>query len=162
MTIKSKIYLTKNPKMVSLSYNVDEKKWQKSFPLFKKYISESVIETIKAVKVNLSENSEISFLLTSDKKIQKLNSKYRNKNLPTNVLSFPMMKKINGVMLIGDIAISNEKILKESKNLKTNKYSYLSKITIHGVLHLLGFDHQTEKEFQIMDQYEKKILKKLQ
>ena len=102
--------------MVSLSYNVDDKKWQESFPLFKKYISKSVIETIKTVKVNLSENSEISFLLTSDKKIQKLNYKYRNKNLSTNVLSFPMMKKINGVMLIGDIAISNEKILKESKN----------------------------------------------
>lgn len=148
--------------MVSLSYNVDDKKWQESFPLFKKYISKSVIETIKTVKVNLSENSEISFLLTSDKKIQKLNYKYRNKNLSTNVLSFPMMKKINGVMLIGDIAISNEKILKESKNFKTNKYSYLSKITIHGVLHLLGFDHQTDKEFQIMNRYEKNILKKLQ
>tara|TARA_Y100000816_G_C25959629_1_gene500753 strand:- start:444 stop:890 length:447 start_codon:yes stop_codon:yes gene_type:complete len=148
--------------MVSLSYNVDDKKWQESFPLFKKYISKSVIETIKTVKVNLSENSEISFLLTSDKKIQKLNSKYRNKNLSTNVLSFPMMKKINGVMLIGDIAISNEKILKESKNFKTNKYSYLSKITVHGVLHLLGFDHQTDKEFQIMNRYEKNILKKLQ
>ena len=147
--------------MVSLRYNVDDKKWQKSFPLFKKYISESVIETIKTVKINLSEKSEINFLLTSDKKIQKLNSKYRNKNLSTNVLSFPMMKKINGVMLIGDIAISSEKILKESKNLKTNKYSYLSKITIHGVLHLLGFDHQTEKEFQKMDKYEKKIFKKL-
>ena len=148
--------------MVSLSYNVDDKKWQESFPLSKKYISKSVIETIKTVKVNLSENSEISFLLTSDKKIQKLNSKYRNKNLSTNVLSFPMMKKINGVMLIGDIAISNEKILKESKNFKTNKYSYLSKITVHGVLHLLGFDHQTDKEFQIMNRYEKNILKKLQ
>ena len=148
--------------MVSLSYNIDDKKWQESFPLFKKYISKSVIETIKTVKVNLSENSEISFLLTSDKKIQKLNYKYRNKNLSTNVLSFPMMKKINGVMLIGDIAISNEKILKESKNFKTNKYSYLSKITIHGVLHLLGFDHQTDKEFQIMNRYEKNILKKLQ
>ena len=148
--------------MVSLSYNVDDKKWQKSFPLFKKYISKSVIETIKTVKVNLSENSEISFLLTSDKKIQKLNYKYRNKNLSTNVLSFPMMKKINGVMLIGDIAISNEKILKESKNFKTNKYSYLSKITVHGVLHLLGFDHQTDNEFQIMNRYEKNILKKLQ
>lgn len=148
--------------MVSLSYNVDDKKWQESFPLFKKYISKSVIETIKTVKVNLSENSEISFLLTSDKKIQKLNSKYRNKNLSTNVLSFPMMKKINGVMLIGDIAISNEKILKESKNFKTNKYSYLSKITVHGVLHLLGFDHQTDKEFQIMNRYEKNILKKIQ
>ena len=148
--------------MVSLSYNVDDKKWRKSFPLFKKYISKSVIETIKTVKVNLSENSEISFLLTSDKKIQKLNYKYRNKNLSTNVLSFPMMKKINGVMLIGDIAISNEKILKESKNFKTNKYSYLSKITVHGVLHLLGFDHQTDKEFQIMNRYEKNILKKLQ
>ena len=148
--------------MVSLSYNVDDKKWQESFPLFKKYISKSVIETIKTVKVNLSENSEISFLLTSDKKIQKLNYKYRNKNLSTNVLSFPMMKKINGVMLIGDIAISNEKILKESKNFKTNKYSYLSKITIHGVLHLLGFDHQTDKEFQIMNRYEKNILKKIQ
>jgi len=148
--------------MVSLSYNVDDKKWQESFPLFKKYISKSVIETIKTVKVNLSENSEISFLLTSDKKIQKLNYKYRNKNLSTNVLSFPMMKKINGVMLIGDIAISNEKILKESKNFKTNKYSYLSKITVHGVLHLLGFDHQTDKEFQIMNRYEKNILKKIQ
>ena len=69
--------------MVSLSYNVDDKKWRKSFPLFKKYISKSVIETIKTVKVNLSENSEISFLLTSDKKIQKLNSKYRNKKYQT-------------------------------------------------------------------------------
>ena len=66
--------------MVSLSYNIDDKNWQESFPLFKKYISKSVIETIKTVKVNLSENSEISFLLTSDKKIQKLNYKYRNKN----------------------------------------------------------------------------------
>ena len=63
--------------------------------------------------------------------------------------------------IVGDIAISLQKILDESKNLKIQKYEYLSKITIHGVLHLLGFDHKSDKQYEEMNKIEQKVYQKI-
>ena len=63
--------------------------------------------------------------------------------------------------IVGDVVISLQRILSESKKLKIEKYKYLSKITIHGVLHLLGFDHKSNKQYEEMNRIEQKVFKKI-
>ena len=127
----------------------------------KKYINKTVFETLNMVDYDNNKNLEISFFLTSDKNIKVLNNKFRNKNKATNVLSFPMMHNIDGYNLLGDIVISCDKIIDESMIKKIKKYEYLSYIVIHGLLHLLGYDHKTNQQYKEMNLLETKILKKL-
>ena len=63
--------------------------------------------------------------------------------------------------LLGDIALANQTLIKEAIEQKISKYDYLCKITIHGMLHLLGYDHETEKQFKEMKKYENLIYKKI-
>jgi len=91
-----------------------------------------------------------------------LNKNYRNKDKSTNVLAFPMNQSTYGEdYIVGDVAISLQKILNESKKLKIQKYKYLSKITIHGVLHLIGFDHKSNKQYEEMNRIEQKVFQKI-
>ena len=148
--------------MLEVSFNVDEPYWQKSMPLFKKKISKAAKETIKTVIEGQQKNLEVNFLLTSDSNIKLLNKKHRNKNKSTNVLAFPMNQQFDGKnFMIGDVAISLQKIIYESKKLKMQKYKYLSKIVIHGVLHLLGFEHQSNRQYNKMNKIEKQVFKNL-
>ena len=59
--------------------------------------------------------------------------------------------------LLGDIALANQTLLKEAIEQKITKYDYLCKMTIHGMLHLLGYDHKTEKQFKQMKKFENQI-----
>ncbi len=145
--------------MIEINYNIEEKNWKKHFPHFKKYIGKAVNETLKQIDTKLDEDVFVSIFLTSDKKIKKLNHQYRNKNKPTNVLSFPMQSSSDGTYLLGDIVLSNQTLLKESIEQNVTKYDYLCKMTIHGMLHLLGYDHNTEKQFQKMNKFENTIFK---
>ena len=147
--------------MVDISYNINCLEWNKNFPLYKKYISNSVNQIFKKVKFPSNNEISISFLLTSNSEIKFLNKKYRNKNKPTNVLSFPMNEKIENKNYLGDVVIACEKIIDESYELNIKKYKYLSKMTIHGVLHLLGYKHDTDSQFRKMNSIEKNILKEI-
>tara|TARA_B100000965_G_C19170729_1_gene574452 strand:+ start:29 stop:481 length:453 start_codon:yes stop_codon:yes gene_type:complete len=148
--------------MIKVSFNVDEPYWKKEMPLFRKSILKAAKTTLDMVNRNKKNDLEVNFLLTSNPKIRLLNKRYRNKNKSTNVLAFQMNENIYGNnYLIGDIAISLQKILNESKKLKVQKYKYLSKITIHGVLHLLGFDHKTNKQYEEMNNIEQKVFQKI-
>ena len=143
--------------MIEINYNVDESEWKKKFPRFKKYISKTVNETIKVIDDGVHKNISVTFLLTSNKKIKELNFKYRKKNKSTNVLSFPMQSSFKNFYLLGDIVLANQTLLKEAVENKITKYDYLCKMTIHGMLHLLGYDHKTEKEFKQMKKFEEQI-----
>ena len=143
--------------MIEINYNIDELKWKKSFPDFKKYISKTVNEIFKVIDIRINENISVTFLLTSNKKIKELNFKYRKKNKPTNVLAFPMQSLYMNKYLLGDIVLANQTLLKEATEQSITKYDHLCKITIHGMLHLLGYDHKTEKQFKQMTKYEKLI-----
>ena len=146
--------------MTLIKYNVDTKEWNKKLPRFKMYISRTVDETLKVIK-NSSLDITVSFFLTSNQHIKKLNHIYRNKNEPTNVLSFPMKIYYEGNYQLGDIVIASQALLKESAEKKITKYDYLCKITIHGMLHLLGYDHETELEYNQMNKFENKIFDNL-
>ena len=148
--------------MIKVSFNVDEPFWAKEMPLFKKNILKAAKETLNTVFKYRKNNLEVSFLLTSDSNIRLLNKNYRNKDKSTNVLAFPMNQNTFGEdYIVGDVVISLQRILSESKKLKIHKYKYLSKITIHGVLHLLGFDHKSSKQHEEMNRMEQKVFKKI-
>ena len=92
--------------------------------------------------------------------MKELNKKFRNKNKPTDVLSFPFNKKIKYKkgLYLGDIAISYEIVNKRSKN--SNFFLEFDKMWIHGYLHLLGHDHKKKKDFAKMKKIENLILNK--
>tara|TARA_Y100000766_G_C18569894_1_gene441869 strand:+ start:174 stop:623 length:450 start_codon:yes stop_codon:yes gene_type:complete len=147
--------------MVEISYNIKSLEWNKNLPSYKKCISNSVNQTFKIIKFSSNNEVSISFLLTSNSEIKLLNQRYRNKNKPTNVLSFPMNEKIENKNYLGDVVISCEKIIDESYEQNIKKYKYLSKMTIHGVLHLLGYKHDTDRQFNKMNSIEKNILEEM-
>ena len=103
----------------------------------------------------------LTVLLSNNKNIKKLNKKFRNKNKATDVLSFPSEKKlnINKSPYIGDIVISYESINKPRTLSTTEFKNKVTKIFIHGFLHLLGYDHVKLKDFKSMLIEEEKIYK---
>ena len=108
----------------------------------------------KLSKYSLFKNKkhEFTIFLTSSNKMKKLNKKFRKKNNPTDVLSFP----INEKAYIGDIALSFEIINKRSK--LTNFNFEFDKMWLHGYLHLIGYDHKKFKDFKKMNRKENLIL----
>ena len=94
-------------------------------------------------------------------KIIELNKQFRKINLPTNVLSFPSAIQKNNEIFLGDIIFSAETIFREAKRDKKSFKSHLIHLFIHGVLHLIGYNHQTENNAKVMESLEIKILETL-
>ena len=110
-----------------------------------------------------SNNSKtlISISFSGDKKIMELNSSFRKKKSATNVLSFPFNNTFNNTLFLGDIIFSIETIIKEAKRDNKSLENHLIHLFIHAVLHLLGYDHQTEEEAKKMEHLEIQILSNL-
>ena len=103
----------------------------------------------------------LTLLLSNNRNIKKLNKDFRNKDKSTDVLSFPLNKKIkiSKITYIGDIIISYNFMNKpKSQNLKTFKAKVI-KTFIHGFLHLLGFDHIKNKDYKKMLNEEERLYK---
>ncbi|OQY00483.1 MAG: rRNA maturation RNase YbeY [Desulfobacteraceae bacterium 4572_130] len=94
------------------------------------------------------ENNEISIVMTGDNEIKKLNNKFRGISKPTNVLAFPMLNNDFSLInpeLLGDIVISVETAEKEAQKFGISLGERISQLLIHGILHLIGFDHEAGK-----------------
>ena len=107
----------------------------------------------------IKKKVSFTILLSDNKNIKKLNKKFRNKNKITDVLSFPSEKKIDikKSPYIGDIVVSYE-FMNKPKTLSTLEFKRkITKIFIHGFLHLLGYDHIKLKDFKEMLIEEEKI-----
>ena len=125
----------------------------------KEIFFQSICEAFPRKYKFLSKNVSFTLLLSNNKNIQKLNKKFRNKNKPTDILSFPLSYKtsIKKDTYLGDIIISFNYMNKE-KEKKLFKKAVI-KTFIHGYLHLLGFDHIKDKDYKKMITEEKKIYK---
>ena len=109
----------------------------------------------------IGKKINLSILLSDNKNIKKLNKSFRNKNKSTDVLSFPFEKKLNlkKDTYLGDIGISYN-FMNNPKNISNLDFKdKVTKIFIHGFLHLLGHDHVKLKDFKKMNQEEEKIYK---
>ena len=149
--------------MVNLDFSVLDNKWNETLPNFKKVIKKASINVFDELIQFKNKDYEISFLMVNNDYIKELNANYRSKDSATNVLSFPMMdgNSLQHENILGDIVISIDKILSESLDQKIDTYKYLSKISIHGILHLLGYDHVLDNDYMVMNQLEEKIINKI-
>ena len=112
--------------------------------------------------------SEISVRLTSDEEVRELNRGYRQKDKPTNVLSFPMVQKDlldalansdDGEVLLGDIVLAAGVTSAEAAEKRVDLATHATHLIVHGTLHLLGFDHEEgEAEAEAMEEMERQAL----
>jgi len=146
--------------MISIEVFSEEKAWSKK--LKKKELFFKEICKLFPKKYQFpNKRITLTLLLSNNKFIKKLNKNFRNKNKPTDILSFPLSKKklISKKTYIGDIIISYNFMDKpRSQNIKNFKEKVI-KTFIHGFLHLIGFDHIKDKDYKKMLSEEAKIYK---
>jgi probable rRNA maturation factor len=132
-------------------------------------IIEAAEKTLEARGIS-KDDVEISVVVMDNDGIQELNKKYRGLDCPTDVLSFPMYEHTVQILdaikefrevLLGDVIISLEKAGEQAEEYGHSVEREISFLVVHGVLHLLGFDHKEEEQRKIMRQEEDKILNML-
>lgn len=113
---------------------------------------------------------EVSLLLSDDDELQALNSRYRQRDRSTNVLSFPNLdfdegKALSsppaGQVLLGDIAMSFQRLNSEAEERKKPLLDHFAHLLAHGTLHLLGYDHQEDEQALVMETMEEVVLRDL-
>jgi len=115
------------------------------------------------------DNAEVSVSFVSNNEIRLLNKNYRNKDRVTDVLSFPLMEGDSveknpetGYILLGDIVISLETAVKQAANYGHSLEREIGFLTVHSMLHLLGYDHESSPlDERIMREKEESVLEKL-
>ena len=149
--------------MISINVFSEEKAWSKRLKnkdIFFKKICKAFPKKYKF----LNKKVTFTLLLSNNKNIRKLNKFFRKKNKSTDILSFPLDKKIKikKNTYLGDIIISYNYLDKpRSQDLKSFKEK-VTKIFIHGFLHLLGFDHKKNKDYSKMLKEENLLYKSVQ
>ena len=114
--------------------------------------------------VQLPMDAEVSLLFTDDDQMRGLNGQWRDQDKPTNVLSFAANEGLaleNWFPMLGDIALAYETIACEAVAQGKEFHDHLTHLIIHGYLHLIGYDHETEHEAQAMEALEIKLLSQL-
>jgi probable rRNA maturation factor len=106
---------------------------------------------------------ELSLALVGDAEMQRLNAKYRQMNYPTDVLSFAAAENLPvETCLLGDVIISVEKAARQAKERRRTLDEEMITLLIHGIVHLLGYDHErSSKDARVMGRLEKKIHRQL-
>lgn len=111
-----------------------------------------------------STGSELAIVLTDDAAIRALNRQWRGRDQPTNVLSFPChegSQTPTSPRLLGDVVIAYETTANEAQAQGVRFDHHLAHLAVHGFLHLLGYDHESDKEAATMERLEREILARL-
>lgn len=143
----------KRAKGPALVVAVDDARWRRN-PQTITLIRRAVRAALRAA--NASGNA-LTVLLTNDAMLKSLNAKFRGKRKATNVLSFPSPD----AEYMGDIAIAYEIVAREARAQKKPIKAHAAHLAAHGVLHLLGYDHEDESDALLMEGLEKQILARL-
>ena len=153
------------PLKVVTDISIEDSNWSRKRLGLQK-MSETVLsDTWKHIKGKSKATPLISIVFTNDKAIQKINKKFRDKNKPTNVLSFqiwPDPAALPPTMIpAGDLVFAIETVEREAKEAGIKFKNHLTHLMVHGFLHLFGYDHMNDEEADIMEALEIKILKKM-
>ena len=130
----------------------------------KKYPTADLKKIAAAILATLEqEQTELSIVLVGDKEMRPLNLKYRKKNKTTDVLSFPADESMPlGSVLLGDVIISLEQARRQARERNKSLKSEMATLLTHGILHLLGYDHErSPRQAKIMAKLERKLFSHL-
>ena len=145
--------------MIKVNVEVNSKSWHKKIKNPKKYLNRKLKKISKIVKFFKGKNVTFTILLTNSLNMKKLNKKFRKRNKSTDVLSFPYFTSRNLGLIkekkiyIGDVAASYEIINSRAK--KNDFFLEFDKVWIHGLLHLIGYNHIKNKDYFTMNRIEK-------
>ncbi len=150
--------------MIKINIISNNKNWKTYLPNPNSFIQKKMKNLNRKFKQYKESTIFFTLLLSGNSEIKKLNKKFRKKNKTTDVLSFPFYKKKDlikklkkeKVIYLGDIIININKL--KNKNDKKNFKLEFNKLWIHGLVHLFGYDHKKNKEFNKMQKMEKKLL----
>lgn len=140
-----------------VSVNVLDKRWRKNPRLPGRWALR--IFNAVANHVSVPKNGELALLLSHNSHSQQLNRTYRHMDKPTNVLSFPQATQEDG--FLGDIILAFEVCREEAEAEGKPFLDHVTHLVVHGILHLLGFDHETDEDALIMEAKEINILRGL-
>jgi probable rRNA maturation factor len=147
-------------KQVQIDVIVRSSRWRKR-PTAKTIVKKAVLAAADAVS---TPRAELAIVLSDDSGIRTLNRDWRGKNAPTNVLSFPAARAGKGQSAspyIGDVIIAYQTVAREAVAEGKPFNHHLAHLAVHGFLHLLGYDHENDRDAQKMERLERKILKRL-
>jgi probable rRNA maturation factor len=118
----------------------------------------TVRAAILAAAAHSTQGGEVSILLSDDSSVREFNRQWRGLDKPTNVLSFPAPKSPAAEGLLGDIVIAYETLQRECEDEDRDFLHHLAHLSVHGFLHLIGYDHQTDAQAEAMEGLESKIM----
>mgnify|MGYP001244818109 CR=1 FL=1 len=148
--------------MIKINVEINNKSWNKKIRYPKKYFNQKLKKITKIIKFFKNKNVTFTILLTNSLNMKKLNKKFRKLNKSTDILSFPAFSPKNLRLIkekkiyIGDLAASYEII--HERAAKNNFFKEFDKVWVHGLLHLIGYDHIKNKDYYKMHKIEKRIL----
>lgn len=108
-----------------------------------------------------TSGAELAIVLTDDSAIRVLNRDWRGIDRATNVLSFPSDNPSGQPPIIGDIVLAYETVAREARAERKAFAHHVAHLVVHGYLHLLGYDHERDKDAEVMERLEGKILRRL-
>jgi len=143
---------------------IEDDRWSESVELIDALASRScraAMAHLNAYSLPQKTFSEVSLALMNDTKIQQLNAQFRDKDKPTNVLSFPGMEIDGFTPLLGDIVLAYETVVREATERSLKLKDHVVHLIVHGFLHLQGYDHENDADARIMESIEIKTLEGL-
>ena len=161
---------------VILYVEVDDQRWEESLPNVEVLCNEILQEVFAVIKkqiknkvIKQASSLSINLMLSNDRTIHKLNLDFRGKNMPTNVLSFANIDSPdfefdseNGETVeLGDVIIALETLQHEAEIKNISLKNHFSHLWLHGILHLLGYDHIDDEEAEEMENLEILLLQNL-
>ena len=122
-------------------------------------VERAISGALKQAKVRIKGAAELSVVLTNDAKQRELNREWRGMDKSTNVLSFPQIEPFGAVTgILGDIVLARETLDREAAELGKSFADHFTHLIVHGFLHILGHDHESDPEALAMESLETQIL----
>lgn len=134
-----------------IEIEIEDERWSAAVP-----DAEALVREAAEAALAGERGSQVSVLLTNDETVRQLNDRFRSKDAPTNVLSFPALENPEG--FLGDIALAFGVCEREASEQGKTLAHHLQHLVAHGALHLVGYDHQTDAEAEAMEALEREIL----
>lgn len=153
---------------VDIAVQIDVDAWRERLPDVEERVKEAARAALDSARRSMGQ-AELCVVLADDTTVRDLNRHYRGKDKPTNVLSFPqdgdgepdaetLASEPGMPILLGDVILAYETVAAEARDQNKSISDHLAHLVVHGVLHLLGYDHQSEDDAQAMERLETRIL----
>jgi len=154
-------------KKPSIEISVQDPEWENMGDIHEiiKVTARTALNSALMPKACQDRELEVSIVLANDDLVQILNREYREKDTPTNVLTFATLDEEEipheGTLNLGDVILSYQTLEREAQEQGKFPIDHIRHLTVHGVLHLLGYDHQDDDEANDMETLEIRILEQL-